>query len=149
MAHVSPIRPRTPAHWPSLFDELRREMDSVFHRFGNAPQGRGVFPPVNLFESGDHYVLTAELPGVDPADVHVTLHGTTVTLEGERKSEAEESGGTAHRLERPSGSFRRAFDLPVAIDAEHVQAQHKNGVLRLTLPKAPEHRPRRIEVRAD
>ena len=149
MAH---LRSRNLAPWPSLFDELRRDMDSVFHRYSGRPgvvQNRGVFPPVNLYESGDAYELTAELPGLEPGDVNVTLHGATVTLEGERKVEVAHKEGSAHRVERPSGSFRRAFELPVAIDADQVTATHKNGVLRLHLPKAPEHRPRQITVGAE
>lgn len=149
MAHSSTLRSRNPAPWPSLFNELRRDMDSVFHRYagdGALPQGRGVFPPVNLYESGDAYELTAELPGLEAGDVHVTLHGATVTLEGERKLEVAHKEGSAHRQERPSGSFRRAFELPVAIDGDQVTATHKNGVLRLHLPKAAEHRPRQITV---
>ncbi len=70
-----------------------------------------------------------------------------MTLSGERKA-APEEGASVHRRERPSGAFRRALDLPVPIDGEKVEAVHRNGVLTLRLPKAPEHRPRQISVKA-
>ncbi len=105
------------------------------------------YPPVNLYETGEAYVLTAELPGIAPEDLEISLEGSTVTLRGERKPTPEE-GASVHRRERPSGAFRRAFDLPVPIDGDNVEAVHRNGVLTLRLPKAPEHRPRQISVKA-
>jgi HSP20 family protein len=124
-------------------------MDALFDRFGgDAPGGRGVFPPVNLYETGDAYVLTAELPGLRPEDIQLSLEDSTVTLRGERKIDYPEGGELAvHRLERESGAFRRAFDLPVPIEADKVEAIQRNGVLMLRLPKAPEHQPRQISVR--
>ena len=130
------------------FDALRREMDGLFDRFGTfSALARGVFPPVNLYENDDAYVLTAELPGIAPEELEVSLEGSTVTLRGERKPFAEE-GASVHRSERAVGTFRRAVDLPVAIDGEKVEAVHRGGVLTLRLPKAPEHRPRQISVKA-
>ena len=138
--------------WGQL-DEMRREMDSLFGRLGGAARRpsptRGVYPSVNLYETGDAYVLTAELPGSDPDDIHVSLEGTTVTLSGERKIDyAAQEEASIHRRERQAGSFRRAFELPAAIDAEKVEATYKNGVLILKLPKTPEHQPRQISVKA-
>lgn len=132
------------------FDELRREMDALLGRFvPGSPRGRrGVFPATNLYETGDTYVLTAELPGVVPSDIEVSIEGTTVTIRGERKIDYADSGTNIHRLERQSGGFRRAFELPLAVDPDHVEALHKNGVLMLRLPKAPEHQPRQIAVQA-
>jgi HSP20 family protein len=137
---------------PGTFDDLRREMDALFRNYGavGRPARGAAFPPVNLYETEDAYVLTAELPGVRREDIHVALEGSTVTLRGERKIEyPREEGVGVHRLERQSGSFRRAFDLPVEIDADKVEAVHRNGVLMLRLPKAPEHRPRQITVKAE
>jgi HSP20 family protein len=152
MAQYSLQRPWGEEPW-GAFDRLRREMDALFDRFGGAPAGsgwgRGVFPAVNLYETADAYVLTAELPGVEPGDVEVSLAGSTVSLQGERKIDyASERNASLHRRERQAGSFRRAFELPAAIDAEKVEAVHRNGVLVLRLPKTPEHQPRRISVRA-
>ena len=147
----SPYRPWAP--WSGLFDDLRRDMDALMRRYGqsSAPDvtWRGVFPAVNLYESGDAYVLTAELPGVAPDEIQVSLEGSTLTLQGERRIEYPAEGGTSlHRRERQSGSFRRAFELPAAVDADKVEAVHRNGVLLLKLPKTPESKPRQISVRA-
>lgn len=135
----------------SALDDLRREMDALFRHYGSGtlPAARGAFPAVNLYETADAYVLTAELPGVRREDIHVGLEGKVVTLHGERRIEYPKDAKTSvHRLERQSGSFRRAFELPVAIDADKVEAVHRNGVLMLRLPKAPEHRARQINVQA-
>ena len=137
--------------WGGL-DELRREMDSLLGRFATgtlpAPSG-AVFPAVNLYETADGYVLTAELPGVDSKDIDVSVEGRTVTLRGERRIEyPTDQGLSAHRLERQSGGFRRAFELPSDIDPDRVDAVHRNGVLTLELSKRPEHKPRQVTVQA-
>jgi HSP20 family protein len=140
--------------WPgeswSAFDELRRSMDDVFDRFG-APVARGaapgVFPPVNLYETSEGYVLTAELPGLRSEDIQISLEGNRVTLRGERRIEYPKDPQTSiHRLERPSGVFRRTFELPVGVDADKADAVHRDGILLLRMPKAPEHQPRQITV---
>lgn len=149
MAQYSVHRPWAGPSWRA-FDDLRREMDALLGRFGAvAPSGRGgVFPAVNLYETGDAYVLTAELPGVGPGDIELSLEGTTLTLRGERKIDRRESGINAHRLERQAGHFRRAFELPVSVDPEKVEAIHRNGVLMLRMPKPEQARPRNITVQA-
>ena len=148
MSQLELLQPYGQGSWGG-FGTLRRELDELFDRFGTTP-ARAVYsayPAVNLYETDEAYVLTAELPGLAPEDLEISLEGSTVTLRGERKAEPEE-GASVHRQERPSGVFRRAFDLPVPIDGEKVEAVHKNGVLTLRLPKAPEHRPRQIVVKA-
>lgn len=135
----------------SVFDDLRREMNGLLRHQGASaePAARGAFPAVNLYETGDAYVLTAELPGVRREDIHVGLEGSTVTLRGERQVHyATDEKTSVHRLERQSGGFRRAFELHVGIDVDKVEAVHRNGVLILRLPKSPEHRPRQIQVQA-
>ena len=149
MAQLERLRPFGHESWGG-FGALRRELDELFDRFGTVTPARTVYsayPAVNLYETDEAYVLTAELPGLAPGDLDISLEGSTVTLRGERKAASEE-GASVHRRERPSGAFRRAFDLPVPIHGEKVEAVHKNGVLTLRLPKAPEHRPRQIAVKA-
>ena len=149
MAQYSVYRPWAREPWGG-FDELRREMDALLGRFGaGSPSGRrGVFPAANLYETGDTFVLSAEIPGVSPADIEVSIEGKTVSLHGERTIDYDAAEMSAHRLERQSGSFRRAFELPVPVDPDKVEAVHKNGVLMLRLPKAQQHQPRQIAVRA-
>ena len=147
MARYSVYGPWAGDSW-NAFDELRRDMDALLGRRSATPPGsaRGVYPAANLYETGDAYVLTAELPGVASGDIHVALEGSTVTLRGERRIGGSQEGASVHRRERQAGSFQRAFELPLAVDADKVEAVHRNGVLMLRLPKAPEHRPRRISI---
>ena len=141
-------RPSIWSPWSGFLDELRREVNPALRTPSAAFQGtRGVYPPVNLFESDEGYVLTAELPGVAPESVDVSIEGSTVTLSGERKIEYAAGNGTAvHRRERQSGTFRRGFELPTEIDIDRAKASHKHGVLTLTLPKSPASKPRQIEI---
>jgi len=148
MATYTLQRPSGRGPWSGLLDELRREVDPALRRPNAAFQGsRGVYPPVNLFETEEGYVLTAELPGVPPESVDVSIEGSTVILSGERKIEYSVGDGTAiHRRERQSGVFRRAFELPTEIDVDAAKATHKNGVLTLNLPKSPAAKPRQITI---
>lgn len=148
MAELSVYRPWAAGPWASL-DQLRREMDSLFDRRAGSPSSAraGAFPPVNLYETEDAYILTAELPGVDPSEIQVSLEGSSVSIHGERKIEFEaEEGASIHRRERQAGRFRRAFSLPAKVDADKVEAVHRNGVLMLRIPKSPEAKPRQIAV---
>lgn len=145
MAHFSVHRP---APWTSLFDEFLRDVDPRFDATRRrGVRSRGVYPPVNLEETEEAFVLTAELPGVAPENIDVGLEGKTVTLSGERKIDYSAGDGTAvHRRERQSGHFRRAFELPSEFDLDKAVAKHRNGILELTLPKTPDAKPRQITV---
>lgn len=152
MAQYSVIRPWAADSWREL-DLFRREMDALFTRYGSGATPstgrRGVFPAVNLYETADAYILTSELPGVATSDIDITIEGSTVTLRGQRKIDyASEEGTNVHRIERQSGSFRRAFELPAELDVDKIEAVHKTGVLMLRMPKTPEAKPRQIAVNA-
>jgi HSP20 family protein len=137
-----------PEGWHA-FDELRREVDALLHRVGpQRPTGSGVFPPVNLYETADAYLLTAELPGVSADAIQVAIEGNTLTLRGERRIESPAEKQSVHRLERQAGIFRRAFELPLPVVADQVEARVQNGVLTLRMPKTPEAKPRHIAVKA-
>jgi HSP20 family protein len=128
--------------------DLRRRLDELLERVSGAGTARaGIFPPVNLYETTDSYVLTAELPGLRSEDIEVTLERDRLTLSGERRVEHPKDA-SLHRVERRGGSFRRAVQLPKEVDGEKVEASYRNGVLRVRIPKAPEHQPRRISVGA-
>jgi HSP20 family protein len=127
------------------FDQLRRGMDELFEHVGARTTRRaGAFPPVNLYESANEYVLTAELPGLSGDDIDVSVERNRVTLRGERKIEHPSDAGL-HRVERPAGVFRRTVELPV--DADKAQAACRNGVLTLQIPKAAAYQPRQIAVK--
>lgn len=141
-AHLSPWP------FPSLSSTVRRDLRRA--REGGFQGTRGVFPPVNLRETEDSYVLSAELPGVAPGDIDVSIEGKTVTLAGERKVEyAAGNGVSVHRRERQSGLFRRAFELPDEIEVEEARARHKYGVLTLELPKTKARKPRQVEIETE
>jgi len=133
--------------WSTFFDDFAQSPGSSRTR-GISPT-RGVYPPVNLVETVDAFVLTAEIPGVAADDIDVSLEGQTVTLSGQRKVDSTAGDGVAvHRRERAAGHFKRAFELPKKFDLEAAEAKHKNGVLELRLPKSPEAQARQISVQS-
>jgi HSP20 family protein len=112
---------------------------------GAGPSSAGSFPPLNAFRKGDDYVLIAELPGVDRADLDIQVKGNTVRLSGKKEPKYPEKIGL-HRRERPFGRFDRALTVPIEIDANKVQASYRNGVLAVLLPRAEHDKPRRIQL---
>lgn len=104
-------------------------------------------PPVDIYEDAEGITLRAELPGVDPADVEVKIEDDTLTISGSRKLEKEDKRENYHRIERTFGSFMRSFSLPAYVDVDKVKATNRNGVLEIFLPRKPESKPRKIDVR--
>lgn len=142
--------------WPGLgfrdltrqFDDLRREMDRVAFGFDRGfGLGREAWPAVNLNDRGAAWELSAELPGLSEKDVELTVNAESVTLKAERKLETP-ARHTVHRRERAAFRVARTFTLPTKIDPEKVEASLKNGVLTVTLSKAPEAQPRQVQVKA-
>jgi HSP20 family protein len=103
-------------------------------------------PAVDIYEHEGNIVLTAELPGVDPKDVDIRLENNILTLRGERKWSKDVDRENYHRVERSYGSFTRSFTLPNVVDTEKIKADFKDGMLRLTLPKREEARPKQIAI---
>ena len=135
----------------SLQDEVNRVFSSTFNRGGSETgMMRGAWSPsVDIFENKDQIVLEAELPGMKPEDVDISIENNVLTIHGERKFEKKNDGDNFHRVERSYGSFTRSFTLPPTISSENVNAIFENGVLRLELAKREEAKPRRIEIKAD
>ncbi|MGH7769487.1 MAG: Hsp20/alpha crystallin family protein [Candidatus Binatia bacterium] len=146
------------------FDEmeaLRRHLDRAFQEFtvenepypysrvaflpGRAPRR---YPLINLNEDKDNIYLEALAPGVDPSAFNVTIVRNKLTLSGEKRRLAGEIKPEAfHRSERASGKFVRSLELPVEVDESKTSAEYKNGILKLTLPKAEKAKPKQINVR--
>ena len=103
-------------------------------------------PPVDIYENGDNLVLKAELPGINPNEVEIRVEDNTLYLKGERKFEKEVKEENYHRVERSYGSFARSFSLPNTVDSEKVNAEYKDGVLTLTMPKKEEAKPKTIKI---
>ncbi len=133
--------------WSNLRDELNSFFDmpfwSGFDRTGQLFTGWS--PALDLYETGDHFVAVVELPGMRKGDIDISLHDGTLTISGERKREIN-NGETAQRTERYVGTFRRSISLPTRVDASKVSATYQDGILKVTLPKAEEAKPKQIQV---
>jgi HSP20 family protein len=103
-------------------------------------------PPVDIFEGTDEIRIQAEVPGVRPEDVKISVEDNVLTVQGTKQQAAERDTGPVHRYERTYGSFERSFTLPTTVDATKVTAGYENGVLTVTLPKAERAKPRQIQV---
>src|SRR6266853_4864854 len=103
-------------------------------------------PPVDVYEDEHNITLKIEVPGIDEKDIDVRIENNTLTVHGERKFEKEEKEENYRRVERQYGSFTRTFNLPATVDAEKVQADYDKGVLKTTLPKKAEAKPKQIKV---
>ena len=105
-------------------------------------------PSCDIEEQEDRYVIKADLPGVDKKDIDVKLENGVISIRGEKQTETETGKGTKrHRTERFHGSFARSFTLPDAVKDERVEANYKDGVLSLVIPKAEEAKPKSIDIK--
>lgn len=126
--------------------QLQRELDRVFRGFGfNDDQG-AVFPAINLYASETEAVVTAEVPGIDPNNIEVSVRGDTFTISGSREDGDLGEEATWHRRERPRGKFSRTISLPFAVDSEKVRADARHGIVRVILPRAEADKTRRITI---
>jgi len=103
-------------------------------------------PSVDIYETENAMVLTAEVPGMKEDEIEIKIEDNTLILQGERKFEKETKEENYHRIERSYGSFYRSFTLPNSIDQDKIQAVHENGVLKITMPKRPELKPKKVKV---
>lgn len=129
------------ARWDPIRDLLA--IQQRLDRF--APGPAGWVPPVDLLETPEHYVITAELPGLQRSDLTIHLQDSRLTLSGVRR-EREAACEQYHRVERGHGSFSRTFQLPIPVDAERITADLHDGVLTVTCPKQPDAGARRISI---
>lgn len=146
------------ASWDLFRDleNLRKEIDEAFrgagyHRpFGSAflsPVATRRFPLVNFSEDEGHVYVDALVPGVDPRDIDLTVLRNTVTVSGERKPFEPQKGQIIHRSELGSGKFSRTLELPVDIDPDKINAECRDGIMRITLAKAEHAKPRKIDIK--
>jgi HSP20 family protein len=141
---------------PAPLTRLRGEMDRLFQQFfgdyepfraWDPFQLRG-FPAVNVWQDDDKVFVEAELPGVNENDLDMTVVGNEFTIKGARRGPEPAKGATMHRRERGTGTFSRIVYLPVEVNGSKVEAEFRNGVLTIALPKIETARPRRIPVKA-
>lgn len=133
---------------------LRRLSSALDEAFGTWPQDEGNgaitsawLPPCDVFEDKDTVKIVAEVPGVRPEDVKLSLENNLLTIRGEKRQQAEERTERVHRYERSYGSFERSFALPSTVDPDKISANYENGILTVTIPKAERARPREIPVK--
>jgi HSP20 family protein len=137
----------------TLQNEVNRLFNSAFDSptpGGNGGSGatRRWMPAMDLVETGDHFVLRADLPGLSEEDVKIEVEDNVLTVSGERRTEHESKQEGYHRVERAFGSFSRSLTLPNGVDAEAVEASFDKGVLEVRIPKPEERKPRRISISA-
>jgi HSP20 family protein len=132
------------------FRDLQREMGRLFETLEPLQALRlpRQFPPVNLYDAGDRYVLSVPVPGTSPEELDLSITGETLTLRGERKRPEGLSEESYRRHERPHGRWARTVTLPDRVEGAQVSASYANGVLTVTVPKAESARPRQIAVTA-
>ena len=137
----------------TLMNQLHKEVSRMFDSRlggGRGEQSAAVsadwVPLVDIQEESGQYVINADVPGVDPKDIEVTMEKGVLTLRGTRAAQSAAEKNGFKRRERPAGSFYRRFVMPDTADAEGITAQGKNGVLQVVIPKRQKAQPRRIQV---
>ncbi|RME35016.1 MAG: Hsp20/alpha crystallin family protein [Gammaproteobacteria bacterium] len=141
----------------SLLGQVQQDLNRVFEgRLPEEAAGDNTrvvtsswVPAVDIREEPDRFVIRADLPGIDPKDIEITMEEGVLTIKGERSIEEETQEGQYHRIERARGTFYRRFSLPDTADPERIEAHGKNGVLEIVIPKLEKVQPRKIEVRAE
>jgi HSP20 family protein len=128
-------------------EQMNRLFDTSLRRYGRG-EFDGVFAPaIEVVEVKDDFLVRAELPGLTKDDVSVTLQDNYLTINGEKKREVETKEANYHHSERLYGTFSRTVELPASVDAKKIEANFKDGVLRVRLPKSEEAKPKQIEVK--
>lgn len=134
----------------SLQRDLLNEVNRFFERASAGDESSGAtaewMPAVDIDEYSDKFVLVADIPGVDPKSIEITLEKGVLTLSGTRERAVEQKGVERRRVERAAGRFHRRFSLPDTVDSEAVTARGNNGVLEIVIPKRAAVQPRRISV---
>ena len=152
MSQLIPGRFRGDEPLPSLFrNRFFREFDDLVNRFfgedaltGHTP--RTFSPAIDISETDEEFIVTGEIPGVDPKELDVSLQGQVLTIKGEKTEEHEEETEGSYRKERCFGSFSRSFTLPCEVQEDKIQATFQNGVISLRLPKIIKAQKRSIKI---
>jgi HSP20 family protein len=148
---ATPARRHVLREFDRLFDRLSSviELPTIERLFERAIGQNAFAPAIDIVEADDEYKLVAEVPGLDPSQVDVSVSGDMLVIKGEKSRESQTSEGGAQISERSFGAFRRSFQLPDNVDAGQIEANHRNGVLTIRLPKTGEARqPKKIEIKA-
>lgn len=126
------------------WDTLRQRLNQMLTL--GAPTTGGAFPPVNVWTSEESVIVSAEIPGIDPGKIELSLLNETLTIKGEKAAENLGPETSYLRQERGFGNFVRSLQLPFRVDSSRVEAKFSNGILHITLPRAEADKPRKINV---
>ncbi|MDR4497737.1 MAG: Hsp20/alpha crystallin family protein [Candidatus Scalindua sp.] len=126
-------------------DEINRMVDNFIKR--ETVFGVGWSPDVDVAENDNDIIVKAEIPGIDPKDIDISITGDTLTIKGEKKESKKEKSKSYHHIERSYGSFSRTINLPTRVITDKVAAKNNHGVLEITLPKKEESRTKKIAVK--
>ena len=134
---------------PVLHSRMSRMLNDPFFRVGQLADedSLGTWnPAVDLYEKDDHYVIKAELPGIEKSDIKIDLKDRVLTLSGERTYEDEVKEESYYRKERSFGQFQRAFRLPAEVDSDKIRADFKDGLLRIEVPKPEKTKSKEVTI---
>lgn len=133
----------------ALVNHLHRQLDDLFgETFAQPARSLSWIPSVDVHEEAERYVVRADLPGVEPKDIDITVEKGVLTLRGERHDGKRENGTGSGRSERLAGTFLRRFTLPENAQTDAITARQVNGVLEVAIPKQPKAQPKRIAIEA-
>jgi HSP20 family protein len=136
------------------FERMRRDMDrlweSFFERGGRRAEDEGEWlPSLDVAETKNEIVVKAEVPGLDPKDIDISLSDGLLTIKGEKKQEREEKEEDYHLVERSYGTFTRSIRLPKEVQRDKINASYKNGVLKVVLPKSEEAKKKEVKIKVE
>ncbi len=137
------------------FERMRKEMDRFWGsllegRLRSKPEeGEEWFPSLDVVETKNELVVKAEVPGMDPKDIDISLSDGMLTIKGEKKQEKEEKEADYHLIERSYGAFARSVQLPSEVQSDKISAAYRDGILKITLPKSEEAKKKEIKIKVD
>ncbi len=136
------------------FERVRREMDRLWDSFlegGLRKRGEESewLPSLDVAETKNELVVKAEVPGMDPKDIDISLSDGVLTIKGEKRQEKEEKEADYHVIERSYGSFLRSVQLPKEVQSDKISASYRNGILRITLPKSEEAKKKEVKIKVE
>jgi len=136
------------------FTTFRREMDRLWDRFFSERPAldmleKGWEPTMDITETKSDLIVKAELPGIDPKEIDISLTGDTLTIKGEKQQEKEEKEENYYRIERSYGIFSRTIKLPMSVQNDKIKASYQHGVLKITLPKSEEAKQKQIKIKVE
>jgi HSP20 family protein len=142
------VRWRPRRYVPAVSSDIDRVFDGLMRGWvnpGSLSEGSWN-PSIDVSERDGEIVVSAEVPGIDPKDIEISVEDNRLIISGEKRQEAEENGKNYYRVERVYGSFKRSFALPSSADVENVKASSKDGVLSVSIPKRQDEESKKVEI---